>query len=94
MTQAKEEPNLFVLNYSERVILNEVQYAPERFSLLKLHIDKQNRNGMYLLLESQAFELMHNVSVSLTDRESLSLKCNRRTLMTVSIHSIQVNSVG
>ena len=88
LTQAKEEPNLFVLNHTEQAILDEVQYAPELFSLLKLHIDKQNRNGMYLLLESQAFELMHNVSVSLTDRESLSLKCNRRTLMTVSIHSI------
>ena len=71
LTQAKEEPNLFVLNHTERVILDEVQYAPELFSLLKLHIDRQNRNGMYLLSGSQAFELMHNVSESLAGRVAI-----------------------
>lgn len=68
LTQAKEEPNLFVLNHIERVILDEVQYAPELFSLLKLHIDKQKRNGIYLLSGSQAFELMQNVSETLAGR--------------------------
>ena len=68
LTQAKEEPNLFLLNHAQQVILDEVQYAPELFSLLKLHIDKQKRNGMYLLSGSQAFELMHNVSESLAGR--------------------------
>ena len=68
LTQAKEEPNLFLLNHTAQVILDEVQYAPELFSLLKLHIDKQKRNGMYLLSGSQAFELMHNVSESLAGR--------------------------
>ena len=68
LTQAKEEPNLFLLNHAEQVILDKVQYAPELFSLLKLHIDKQKRNGMYLLSGSQAFELMHNVSESLAGR--------------------------
>ena len=48
LAQAKEEPQLFLLNYPEKVILDEVQYAPELFSLLKLTIDKQQRNGLFL----------------------------------------------
>lgn len=68
LTQAKEEPNLFLLNHPNKVILDEVQYAPELFSLLKLAIDRQKQNGMFLLSGSQAFELMHNVSESLAGR--------------------------
>lgn len=68
LDQAKQEPNLFLLNYPNNVILDEVQYAPELFSLLKLAIDKQKQNGMFLLSGSQAFELMHNISESLAGR--------------------------
>lgn len=49
LAQAKDEPQLFFLNNPEKVILDEVQYAPDLFSLLKLAIDKQQRNGMFLL---------------------------------------------
>ncbi|MBP7879878.1 MAG: ATP-binding protein [Acinetobacter sp.] len=68
LSQAKEEPNLFLLNHPNNVILDEVQYAPELFSLLKLAIDKQKQNGMFLLSGSQAFELMQNVSETLAGR--------------------------
>lgn len=68
LTQAKDEPRLFLLNYNHKVILDEVQYAPELFGLLKLEIDKQKQNGLFLLSGSQAFELMHNVSESLAGR--------------------------
>lgn len=68
LSQAKDEPALFMLNHPEKVILDEVQYAPELFSLLKLTIDKQQRNGLFLLSGSQAFELMNNVSETLAGR--------------------------
>ena len=68
LEQAKQEPRLFFLNRSGDVILDEVQYAPELFPLLKLEIDKQQKNGMFLLSGSQAFELMQNVSETLAGR--------------------------
>lgn len=71
LAQAKQEPQLFLLNYPENVILDEVQYAPELFSLLKLAIDKQRRNGQFLLSGSQAFELMQNVSETLAGRVAI-----------------------
>ncbi len=66
--QAKKEPNLFLLNHPRRVIIDEVQYAPELFRLLKLAIDREQQNGLFLLSGSQAFELMQNVSESLAGR--------------------------
>lgn len=86
LAQAKEEPQLFLLNYPEKVILDEVQYAPELFSLLKLTIDKQQRNGLFLLSGSQAFELMQNVSETLAGRIAI-LK-----LSGLSLREIQRNT--
>ncbi|EGY33787.1 ATP-binding protein [Aggregatibacter actinomycetemcomitans] len=68
LEQAKQEPRLFFLNHAGNVILDEVQYAQELFSLLKLEIDKQQKNGTFLLSGSQAFELMQNVSETLAGR--------------------------
>ena len=68
LSMAKNDPSLFMLNYSGKLILDEVQYAPELFSSLKLTIDKQKTSGLYLLSGSQAFHLMQNVTESLAGR--------------------------
>lgn len=68
LTQAQQEPSLFMLNHSGKLILDEVQYAPEIFSSLKLAIDQQQQNGLFLLSGSQAFQLMQNVSETLAGR--------------------------
>ncbi|VEI45634.1 Uncharacterised protein [Actinobacillus equuli] len=68
LSMAKNDPSLFMLNYSGKLILDEVQYAPELFSSLKLAIDKQKTSGLYLLSGSQAFHLMQNVTESLAGR--------------------------
>lgn len=68
LEQAKQESRLFFLNHSGKLILDEVQYAPEIFSLLKLEIDKKQQNGLFLLSGSQVFELMQNVSETLAGR--------------------------
>ncbi|WGE70715.1 ATP-binding protein [Actinobacillus equuli subsp. haemolyticus] len=68
LSMAKNDPNLFMLNYAGKLILDEVQYAPELFSSLKLAIDKQKTSGLYLLSGSQAFHLMQNVTESLAGR--------------------------
>ena len=40
LDQARNESTLFMLNHQGKLILDEVQYAPELFSSLKLAIDK------------------------------------------------------
>lgn len=68
LSMAKNDPTLFMLNHSGKLILDEVQYVSELFSSLKLTIDKQKMTGLYLLSGSQAFELMQNVTESLAGR--------------------------
>jgi hypothetical protein len=68
LNQARNDPTLFMLNHSGKLILDEVQYAPELFSSLKLAIDKQKTSGLFLLSGSQAFQLMQNVTESLAGR--------------------------
>ncbi|MFW2176455.1 MULTISPECIES: ATP-binding protein [unclassified Moraxella] len=71
LTQANDDPRLFFLNHPNHVILDEVQYAPNLFPLLKLEIDRQKGSGLFLLSGSQAFELMQNVSESLAGRVAI-----------------------
>ncbi len=68
LEQAKNDPQLFFLNYAKQIIFDEVQYAPELFRFLKLEIDRQQKNGIFLLSGSQAFELAQNVSETLAGR--------------------------
>lgn len=68
LMQARNDPTLFMLNHQGKLILDEVQYAPELFSSLKLAIDKQKITGLYLLSGSQAFQLMQNVTETLAGR--------------------------
>ncbi|UKH18217.1 ATP-binding protein [Actinobacillus pleuropneumoniae] len=68
LSMTKNDPSLFMLNYSGKLILDEVQYVPELFSSLKLAMDKQKTSGLYLLSGSQAFHLMQNVTESLAGR--------------------------
>lgn len=52
-------------------MIDEVQKVPDLFGSLKYVIDKDKKNGMYLLTGSQKFALMKNVSESLAGRVSV-----------------------
>lgn len=66
---AVKEPRLFLENYPPPVIIDEIQYAPELFSFLKVIIDKNpNKKGQFLLTGSQSFPLMVRVGESLAGR--------------------------
>ncbi len=52
-------------------IIDEVQRLPELFLSLKYIVDTNKANGMYFLSGSQKFELMKNVSESLSGRISV-----------------------
>lgn len=69
--QAENDPNLFIKNNPPPIILDEIQYVPGIFPYLKMEIDKNRKDGDYLVTGSQAFVLMKNVSESLAGRVAI-----------------------
>lgn len=68
-TLAKSDPALFIENHLPPVIIDEVQYAPELFSYIKIYVDShKNENGLFWLTGSQKFSLMDEVQESLAGR--------------------------
>lgn len=66
---AKSDPSLFIENHQPPVIIDEVQYAPELFSAIKLYVDSHSgQNGLFWLTGSQKFNLMKEVQESLAGR--------------------------
>lgn len=66
---AQTEPKLFLARYATPVIIDEVQYAPQLFSLIKMAVDEAPaRKGQYWLSGSQQFHMMKNVSESMAGR--------------------------
>ena len=66
---ANQDPELFLSTHPTPLIIDEIQYAPELFSYLKIKIDaKQQEHGRYVLTGSQIFQLMKGVSESLAGR--------------------------
>ncbi len=65
---AKNDPKLFLEKYSYPLLIDEVQYAPNLFTYIKINVDKENKEGMYYLTGSQQFSMMKNVSESLAGR--------------------------
>ena len=66
--QLISDPRLFLKNNPEKLIIDEVQYAPSIFPYLKMKVDENREDGMYLMTGSQAFVLMKNVSETLAGR--------------------------
>lgn len=65
---AQKDPKLFLENYRKPLFIDEIQYAPQLFSYLKIQVDNDDRAGQYWLTGSQHFALMRNVKESLTGR--------------------------
>lgn len=68
---AKEDPELFLQLNTAPVIIDEVQYAPELFSYIKMAIDNGAPSGSYWLTGSQSFKLMELAQESLAGRIAL-----------------------
>ena len=49
-------------------MIDEVQYAPELFTYIKIHVDKYHETGAFWLTGSQVFKLMKGVQESLAGR--------------------------
>lgn len=65
---AKTDPAMFFQIYKTPIFIDEVQYAPELLTYIKIIIDKNQNAGDFWLTESQIFRLMHGVSESLAGR--------------------------
>lgn len=68
---AQEDPALFIQTHKPPVTIDEVQYAPQLFSYIKMSVDKSRQNGMYWLTGSQKFHLMKGVTESLAGRVAI-----------------------
>ena len=55
---AKSDPALFLEMHPAPLLIDEVQYAPELFSEIKIRVDNGAPAGSYWLTGSQAFHLM------------------------------------
>ena len=66
--QAQNDPMLFLEEHPAPLFIDEVQYAPDLFSYIKIKVDNSDAKGMYWLTGSQQFNLMMNASESLAGR--------------------------
>ncbi len=68
---ARNDPKMFLQLHKPPVLIDEVQYAPELFSSIKMHIDEYHNPGDFWLTGSQIFRLMQGVQESLAGRVAL-----------------------
>lgn len=65
---ARRDPALFLQRHPPPVTIDEVQYAPELFSAIKVVADRARRPGLFWLTGSQKFHLMQGITESLAGR--------------------------
>lgn len=68
---AKTDPKMFLQLHKPPVLIDEVQYAPELFTYIKIHVDEHHNPGDFWLTGSQVFRLMQGVQESLAGRVAL-----------------------
>lgn len=67
-SMAKTDPEMFLQLHKPPVLIDEVQYAPELFTYIKIYVDKSHDSGAFWLTGSQVFKLMGGVGESLAGR--------------------------
>jgi len=68
---AKNDPAMFLSLHPAPILIDEVQYAPELFSYIKIAIDNGIPAGSFWLTGSQSFKLMELAQESLAGRVAL-----------------------
>lgn len=68
---AKSDPELFFKRHVPPILIDEVQYAPELFTYIKIICDRERKAGLFWLTGSQKFHLMENISESLAGRVAI-----------------------
>ena len=65
---AMESPDLFFQRYNPPILIDEIQYAPQLLSYIKIMVDESNKKGEFWITGSQQFHLMKDVTESLAGR--------------------------
>lgn len=68
---AKNDPAMFFQMHKPPILIDEVQYAPELFTYVKIIADRDRNNGDFWMTGSQVFKLMRGVRESLAGRVAL-----------------------
>ena len=68
---AIDEPSSFFILNPPPIFIDEVQYAPDVFSYIKIHLDQSKNKGDFFLTGSQSYQLMENVTESLAGRAGI-----------------------
>lgn len=68
---AVNEPELFLQRFKPPVLIDEFQYAKELLPFIKMHVDRNKKNGDFWLTGSQTFHMMKGVSESLAGRVAI-----------------------
>ncbi len=65
---AKTDPVLFFQTYKPPILIDEVQFAPELFSQIKIMCDNSDETGLFWLTGSQQYSMMKNIQETLAGR--------------------------
>lgn len=68
---ALNDPNAFLSQFKNGLIIDEVQRAPKLLSQIQVIVDKSKKNGQFILTASQNFLLLEEVSQSLAGRVAI-----------------------
>ena len=68
---AKQDPALFLQIHKPPLFIDEIQYAPELFSYIKMYVDKNKTNGDFWITGSQKFHLMKPITETLAGRVAI-----------------------
>lgn len=65
---AHDDPEMFLQRYQPPVLLDEIQYAPNLLTYIKMSVDAEHRPSAYWITGSQQFQLMKGVAETLAGR--------------------------
>lgn len=82
---ALSDPELFLNQFPEGAIIDEIQHVPSLFSYIQAIVDEKKQKSMFVLTGSQNFALMKDISQSLAGRIGLA------SLLPFSITEIKKN---
>ena len=68
---ARSDPDFFLQNISTPAFLDEIQYAPELLNSIKRRVDRDKKNGQYILSGSQTLSVLKDISESLAGRVAI-----------------------
>jgi len=65
---ARADPDLLLASHPDRLVVDEVQYAPELVAAIKRSVDRDRRPGRFILTGSQQWSVLRDLAESLAGR--------------------------